>query len=131
MDEKYYSAPSNDVAALKKIKKVAVVRFSVNLYAKKKTGGLLSTGNPLIEVATSIIKASKEKEAIKPEELKALTDEMYDDFMKAMKNSGLDVIPNEQVLADENYKKFETGAKDGQVSGMWALSYGWKASDKI
>ena len=121
VDQKYYSSPTNDVAAMKKVKKVAVVSFNLNLYAKKKTGKALSA-------VAGLISAGVEKGSINPEELKALTDEHYDDFIKALKNGGIEVIPTEQVLANETYKKFETGAKDGQVSGYWAFTAGWKAA---
>lgn len=127
IEGKPYSRPTNDKEALKKVKKVGIVGFNVNLYAKKKTAAMLP-GSSLLNVPLSIIQAKKEKEGINPEELKTLTEAMYDDFTEALKKRGIEIIPVEQVLSNELYKSFKQSGKEGEVSGIWSLTLGWKAA---
>ncbi|MEI8173009.1 MAG: hypothetical protein WCH07_05945 [Deltaproteobacteria bacterium] len=110
--------PLIDCEALKKIGKVAIISFDANLYAKRSIGlGI-----------TTLANVSREKEGIKPEDMKKFSGIIYKHFQDALIAHGIKVVEPEEVASNAAYNMLELEKKEGEVSSPFALSFGWTSS---
>ncbi|MDQ5986847.1 MAG: hypothetical protein CSYNP_02580 [Syntrophus sp. SKADARSKE-3] len=110
--------PLVDATALKKLGKVAIISFDANLYAKRSIGlGI-----------TALANVSREKEGIKPEDMKKFSDLIYNDFRDALIAREIKVLEPQEVAANAAYDMLELEKKEGVVSSPFAPSMGWTSS---
>lgn len=110
--------PLIDREALKKVGNVAIISFDTNLYAKRRIGlGI-----------TTLANVSREKEGIKPEDMKKFSGIILEHFRHALITHGIKVMEPEEVSANAAYDMLELEQKEGEVSSPYALSFGWKSS---
>ncbi|MCX5790006.1 MAG: hypothetical protein NTX64_16110 [Elusimicrobia bacterium] len=98
--------PKMDRAALKKVKKVAIVGFGVATYA----GETVSSGGNMTFTHTTSFKG----------DWKPFANEAYDQLKAALEKNGLEVIPVDAVASNAAYKAFEI--KD--PAGYTYIAYG-------
>ncbi|MCX5793665.1 MAG: hypothetical protein NTY45_15820 [Elusimicrobia bacterium] len=88
-----FGAPKMDRAALKTVKKVAILRYGMNTYAGSKT----STGGDMTFTHTTSFKGDWQPFANKT----------YDQLKAALEQNGLQVIGADAVTSNADYKAFE------------------------
>lgn len=103
--------PAADSNALKKVKKVAIMSFDFNVYAK----GSSASGVGLIGAATEIAT----KAGINKEDLEKLSTATYDELKSNIEKQGMEVIPAETVLSNSSYQALKFEGKEAEVGGAW------------
>lgn len=103
-----FGAPKMDRVAMKKVKKVAILRFGVATYAGSKT----SSGGDMTFTHTTSFKGDWQPYANKT----------YDQLKAAFEQNGIEVIPVDAVTSNADYKAFEI--KDPAGAGYTYNAYG-------
>jgi len=118
---KSLAKPKNDPAALKKVKKVAIVSFDVTVFRK---GEKRQAAPGIVGGIVAVVDAFAELERVKKEmaPLQEFVNQMYTELQKGLEKNGYVVMPVDKILTNEAYKNLEYKEEEKKVKGAAA---GW------
>lgn len=96
----------NGIKSLKKVKKVFIPAFQVEFITKSSASAssyAMGSGGK-----SASVDVAYELTGLNEEDLKAVAEKAYEDFVKALQDIGLEVVGKDQVLADTSYAKIKS-----------------------